>query len=583
MLKAMIVDDEMLVRVGLRTLIDWESLGFVCSADAADGLEAMERIAAEPPDLILTDIVMPRMNGLRLIEEVRARYPSIRFIVLSTHTDYEYVRKAMKSGADDYILKASMKPQDLAALIGEAGAKIRNERMELAMDKSSGEDASRLAQFMALLDGAATGAATGVASLSGPASPTGSASSNPAGLSNPAYSAYPAAQAALSALFATPPDADHPCLLMAIRVHRDSAEEGEDTQAHRSLAGLAEQQLRKWPDSRLIRLAPSRLAVLLPLAEGCSEQRGQAGRTGEADPNGEAARNARAALELGEAIISAARRFLDLTASVGISAPMISPAEVKRAYDEAKRASRLSFYKGKGRVYAWRDEPFAPATRAVFAKAREDELTGYLARNDEEMIRASVTGLIDELREAQMPVKETLKVCLDIAHCMLRACKQYGFEMTSDFQDGAAEMPIYERVLSFETLSELEDWFLSFISLYSEHVKEIKRNTFREEIGRLVDYVRVNYREDLSLKSAAKIVNMSESYLSYVFKKETGTGFSEYVNQVRVDAASVLLKETDLPSYQIAETVGYDNINYFGRVFKRLTGITPSQYRSRYE
>lgn len=580
MLKAMIVDDEMLVRVGLRTLIDWESLGFVCSADAADGMEAMERIAADPPDLILTDIVMPRMNGLRLIEEVRARYPSIRFIVLSTHTDYEYVRKAMKSGADDYILKASMKPQDLAALIEEAGVKILNERMELAIDKSSGEDASRLAQFMALLDGSAETGSSGKNGMSGTSGLPGTAGSS--GVTGQADSVLDS-KTVRSSLFATPPDAAHPCLLMAIRVHRASAKAAEDTQAHRSLAGLAEQQLRQWADSRLIRLAPNRLAALLPSMEEQAGQNGQAGQDGHSSPHGEAGRHAQAALELGEAIISAARRFLDLTASIGISAPLIAPAEVKRAYEEAKSASRISFYKGKGRVYAWEQESFAPVFRFVFAKDKEDELTGYLARNDEDMIRASVSGLLEELRQAQMPVKETLKVCLDIAHCILRACKQYGFEMTSDFQDSAAEVPIYERVLAFESLDELEDWFMSFISLYIEHVKEIKRNTFREEIGRLVDYIRANYREDLSLKSAAKIVNMSESYLSYVFKKETGTGFSEYVNQVRVDAASVLLKETDLPSYQIAETVGYDNINYFGRVFKRLTGITPSQYRSRYE
>ena len=181
-----------------------------------------------------------------------------------------------------------------------------------------------------------------------------------------------------------------------------------------------------------------------------------------------------------------------------------------------------------------------------------------------------------------MTVKHTLKICLYMVYCMTRAFKRYDIELVSDFQEGSSQVPIYERVLGFEELDQLQDWLLQFISFYCEYIKKTKKDTYREEIQRLIDYIKVNYYEDLSLKRASQITHMSESYLSFIFKKETQIGFTEYVNQVRVNKAAEYLRQTDWPIYLIAEKVGYDNINYFGRIFKRILGLSPSQYRSQY-
>jgi two-component system response regulator YesN len=111
----------------------------------------------------------------------------------------------------------------------------------------------------------------------------------------------------------------------------------------------------------------------------------------------------------------------------------------------------------------------------------------------------------------------------------------------------------------------------------------LTQGSYREEIGRLLAYIKENIAGDLSLSRAAEVVNMNESYLSYLFKKETQTGYIEYVNQVRTEKAAELLQTTNLPSYAIAEQVGYDNINYFGRIFKKIKGVSPQQYRSQFQ
>jgi len=89
-----------------------------------------------------------------------------------------------------------------------------------------------------------------------------------------------------------------------------------------------------------------------------------------------------------------------------------------------------------------------------------------------------------------------------------------------------------------------------------------------------------HYADNLSLNGAAAIAGMSPSYLSSTFKRETGQSFVEFLTAIRMDKAAELLCRTDLPSYLIAERVGYDNINYFGRAFKKEKGVSPSQYRT---
>jgi len=126
----LIVDDEPVIRVGLRQLIDWESHGFRLAGEAADGAEALEELRRKEVDLIVTDIRMPRMDGLELIRRARDVREDVGIVVLSCLDDYVYVREAMKLGAADYILKPTMEPEQLVAVLQSLSAKLREERRE---------------------------------------------------------------------------------------------------------------------------------------------------------------------------------------------------------------------------------------------------------------------------------------------------------------------------------------------------------------------------------------------------------------------------------------------------------------------
>jgi len=392
-LKVMLADDELLVRLGIKSLIEWEKHGFSFIGDAPDGVKALELMEQEVPDILLTDIIMPRMDGLELIETAKQRYPDTLFIVLSSHNEFDYVRKAMRMGVEDYILKTSLKPAELLQILEEASHKIAKKREHHFSDTAQAEQ--RLSRKEVISGKLRSWLETGFADEMEADCPE-----ETEGL-----------------------PADSFLLIAQPRLLREGVQESS---AMKMLVHLFQSELGE----RLV----------------CSpiETKGQEIVLLISEPDCAA---------VPELLIGASSRMLGITLNVGVS----------------------------GTVRTWQD--FGTAYAQAMDMLSENRVSG----------------------------------------------------------------------------------------------------TAREDIKRLLDFMKENYAQDISLRTAADIVNMSESYLSYIFKKETGTGFTDYLNQLRVDKAVHYLMNSQLPVYEIAMEVGYENINYFGRIFKKIKGVSPQKYRSQYK
>lgn len=131
MKRLIIVDDEILVRIGLKSILNWEEHGYSIVGEAANGREAMEKINELDPDIVFTDLVMNHMDGFELIEQCSHTYPHIKFIVLSNYNDFESVKNAMKLGAVDYIFKLTSNPQDLLKILDETSRVIDREKVKI--------------------------------------------------------------------------------------------------------------------------------------------------------------------------------------------------------------------------------------------------------------------------------------------------------------------------------------------------------------------------------------------------------------------------------------------------------------------
>jgi two-component system response regulator YesN len=133
--KIMIVDDEVIVRLGIRGIVNWEEHGYTVSADASSGEEALEKILCCRPDIILTDLVMQNMDGFELIRRCKELYPDIGFVVLSSYNDFENLRRAMKLGVKDYIFKLTASAEEIIKTLDEvsSGAAVHSGQMDMVV------------------------------------------------------------------------------------------------------------------------------------------------------------------------------------------------------------------------------------------------------------------------------------------------------------------------------------------------------------------------------------------------------------------------------------------------------------------
>ena len=130
------------------------------------------------------------------------------------------------------------------------------------------------------------------------------------------------------------------------------------------------------------------------------------------------------------------------------------------------------------------------------------------------------------------------------------------------------------------SFSELEEYFQRFFRNMSMAFESVGFYSEKDVLENIKNYVDFHYEKDLTQEFVASLFRMNRSYLSSAFKARTGISFVDYVNQVRISHAKEMLKKTDKKTYQIAQAVGYENAKYFFRVFKKMEGITPEQYRN---
>jgi two-component system response regulator YesN len=530
LLKVILVDDEVLVRLGIKSIIDWEAHGFQYAGDAPDGVQALELIEQTQPDILLTDIVMPNMNGLELIEITKKKYPYIHIIVLSSHNEFDYVRTALKLGVDDYILKTSLKPEGILNLLLEVANKItlNQQEMKKKINPELDTKADSMVSFAACLRNV---------------------------LENHMESCQYEDEMIEKAL-------DYNYLLL-MHIHHSGTLESYHSQAQ-TLFNLVELELNKWNNGFLLHFKDNEIVILLSYLD-------------------ERAITADELQEIGYDLISAVHRFLGVTTSIGISRPLSGLKQYRVAYNQAKKALQNYFYDGKGKVFVGSEEEKLNETnpsKGLFSDEYERRLITALEHVYKIKIQELILEIFGQMRAEKGAIEKNIQICLELLHCFQTGFKKYGLDPFQGLED---ELPLYKQILSFEELDHAEMWFDRLITVCCNRASTFLREAHREEINSLVLYMKSNYTADLSLKQAAELVNMSESYLSYLFKKEKQTSFTEYFNQIRVKKAAEYLLTTNLPSYIIAEKVGYNNINYFGRIFKKTIGVSPQNYRNRFK
>jgi two-component system response regulator YesN len=272
-------------------------------------------------------------------------------------------------------------------------------------------------------------------------------------------------------------------------------------------------------------------------------------------------------------MMEAMKDFMNLSVTIGFSTAVSGYVSLKGACKEADLAVQDRFFQGTGRVIYFDD---------LMAKPARNNQEILLKREDEKQFRIDLESL---RLEDGIAFIRTLLRRISAHHLSEQAIRQtyirlielIGSYLPAARHKAADGKTPYEGILGLDTLQEIHDYTESYlVDRYKGQNAEAEQRSY---VDIAIDIIMDYYAEDISLQSVANQINVNPSYLSRVFKQEAGDNFIRFLTRVRIDKAKFYLDSKNMKVYEVAEKVGYPNYTYFSKIFKKVVGVTPEEYR----
>ena len=559
MLKLIIVDDEYLIRQLIRASIDWNKFEIEIVGEFSSAASAMQFMEAGAPDIVLTDICMPRVDGLAFAEEIKNRYPNTHIVAITGHDNFNYAKRGIEIGLDGYILKP-IDNDELHEQFVKLCGKIRKERERdtewQGLSEYKKETQSIIKDYYVhkLL--------------------TSDWSYNRIG------------ERFVHDLFRRDVKNVNVCVFDYVI---GSAKYESQERMRRRKEFLLIQLKESFPEAVLTEDELERVILL-----ASDENADEAGNNKNVPGHGSANDSILSETETYEVRLALIRK----TWKKEYGYPLFygegrienGNNSIHTAYIQAQ--SRLNFAiinSNEGTVKKEDRIALKKAENEPFMKVDEMRELQYCMETES---LAKMTEMIDGVFSRWQNISENeleyLKVQLlnTIFHMSILLKRT---QKEDDLQE--TFYAYYEQIRSMKKLADLKRVFreicLQIAKADNEHETEnIAEKT--ADTSKLIFGIRQYIRDhlddpELSLVTIANEYYLNSSYLSRIFKKETGTSFIQYLNDQRMEKAKNLLQFSSLKIYEIGEHVGIDNANYFGILFKKKTGLTPVDFRKKYQ
>lgn len=522
-------DEDDVIRVMIRK-IQWEELGFTVLGYASNGVKALEMAEELMPDVILTDIKMPYMDGLTLARHVKDKYPETKILIFTGFDEFEYAKEAVHLEVEEYILKP-LNAAELTGVFERLRRKLDtqlDEKRNIEVLQKKYLEALPLLQadfFASLIEGRLAG--DEISKLQEDY--------------RIAMAEGPLCVVIVHTSAARTPKSFSP-LLMSTSV-RNLLEEYVD---------------KKWLGHSFQYLGNTVLIVPLQRAQDVSEL-----------------------TDVFDRFCKYARRVMGAVVTVGIGRVREDLPAIAESYAGAREA--LSYRAMLGASKAINIEEISPGRRRLPERRQGSALSGLLKAvrvGTMEDVRAGTDKYMEELQNTGASLAMYHLSLMDMIGTLYRFAGQH--EVLSSRLSGNV-MALFAE-LSDKNTEEIREWIYTTACLFKEEFATQRCRSTRTLVERAKEYVAEHYSADeLSLESVCEQLGVSKAYFSSVFKKETGSNFIGYLTDYRMGKAGRLLLETDEKSYVIASRVGYADPNYFSYVFKRKFGVSPSRYRAQCE
>ncbi|MDO4294888.1 MAG: response regulator [bacterium] len=529
--RIMLVDDEEEVRKGIIRKIDWESLGFQVVGDAENGEEALEKIEQLEPEVVMTDIRMPYMDGLTLCSRIRQKYPSIKLLIFSGFDDFDYAQQAIKLNVTEYILKP-VNGEELTEILNRVRENLDEEiaqRRNVNLLRESYRNSLPILREL-FLNNLVQGNLT---------------EANLAEKLQEYEIDLLGARKWLTAVI----DVKSMELGSALFLHQ------EQELIPISVRQLFEDNLRKY-----CRFTSFNSTAGLVLIAAVDEENSQ---TGFIDLLGD--------------VCKECKRILAVTVTVGLGHSCSKLEELSLSYQDALDALGYREIAGSGKVICISD--MEPLSRGKLQLETKDEadLVSAVKFGTPEKIEAVIQGLTAHMEDVKVHMRQYQIYQMSILNCLIRLMQQYDLNVDAMFDKEESYTKLVTGVGKPEEFAALT---IPIAKRMNEAMNRERDKATKKVILEAKQYIQENYANpDLSVDLLCRQLHMSPAYFSTLFKRETGQTCIAYLTEVRMEKAVELLNRTEDKTYVIAQKVGYPEQNYFSYVFKKRFGVSPTKFR----
>ncbi len=531
MKKVLLAEDDYSVREYMRSHIAWKQNGYRLVGEAENGIQALELIKRLQPDLVITDIQMPQMNGVELIRRIQEEGLQVKVVVLSFYDDFAYVRDAMKYGAVDYILKHQLTEESLLQVLAEAQKyngnhydpkmKEENRLMKRRIQNNLNEIKRRI--FKELEAGT---------------------------YEREEWKAFGI------------PEKEFTFLFLCLKLQKDELcslclEDGkyDRDMLQFSVCNVAEEILRQ--SGECIACAFSSREYWIMLWRKGNDRHLSLERSG---------------LIRAQELLNQLKTYMGIISAAGIGKAENDWIRARQAIEYARVAADHIFYEGYENVYEYEPNDF---TEKINYFVKEDSFLNIVKEKQD--IAPVLESIFEHAKDEKLRPRLLFRRA-DYLESSLELVRNW-LEKDSGKRIEHIEKGEEYKYREWD-YDELKEYFIRYgqeIDLFRQ--KYLEKQYKREEINEIIRYIRIHYREDITLAKLAERVNLSRVYFSQLFKKETGMNLTDYLISYRVEKAAELLKRSNKMVYEVAAEVGIPDQHYFNRLFKNLKGMTPAKFR----
>ncbi|NLM11572.1 MAG: response regulator transcription factor [Clostridiaceae bacterium] len=534
MFKVMIIDDEPIIRKGIKNILNWKQFGCEICAEASDGEEGRTLIKKYRPDILITDIRMPEIDGLKMIKDVKDLIPDCKIIVLTGYRDFDYVQEALKLGVFDFVLKPS-KIEELTAIVQRAVEelkRLKNRAEEFKKLKKLFEQNIPVLREKFLYD--------------------------------LMYEMYPNRQDILPRAELLGVNITE-FFLLVIEIDTDENENLSQYDMNLYQFGIINTFMDVFSDCFDVINIPLKDRRVAFILQGMDDIKDSLGKINDK------------CSYFQELLVNC----FGFTVTIAVSSEGRGIMQLPEKHRECMEALERKFYIGNNTVIFYNDLNvfFKFDDYSVLEKYQRLLLEGIKTGNE-----SIVTKRVEDIFEYINSLEHSNMNYLKNFYCgIINQINNIRLSVAQASNDRKVEsiniVSLHSMINESDSIHELNELLKDVSLSITSKINNYNTKSIKLVLRNAIDYIHENYGKPITLNDVAEHVYVSTSYLSRMFKKELGKNFVDYLNGLRIEKAKELLMDPKYKTYEVAEIVGIPDAHYFSRLFKKYEGLSPTEYR----